>query len=63
MGKRTRRNRNKKSSKTIKLLPCKEEVKVGFKSIENEYESSKFHSIANNGKCVPTSLHQLYPQY
>ena len=44
MGKRTRRNRNKKSSKTIKKLACKEEVKVGFKSIENEYESSKYYT-------------------
>jgi hypothetical protein len=44
MGKRTRRNRNKKSSKTIKNPPCKEEVKVGFKSIENEYEYSKHYT-------------------
>lgn len=28
-----------------------------------EYEGTKYHSIANNGKCVPTSLHQLYPKY
>ena len=41
MGKSTRRNRHKKSSKTLKNLPCKQEVKVGFKSIENEYENSK----------------------
>ena len=28
-----------------------------------EYEGTKYHSIANNGKCVPTSLHQLYPKF
>ena len=44
MGKGTRRNRNHKSSKTIKNRPCKEEIKVGFRSIENEYESSKYYT-------------------
>jgi predicted metalloendopeptidase len=43
MGKNTRKNRNK-STKTIKKCPCKEEVKVGFKSIEDEYESSKYYT-------------------
>ena len=44
MGKSTRRNRNNKHKKTIKNLPCKAEVKVGFRSIENEYESSKYYT-------------------
>ncbi len=43
MGKNTRKNRNK-TTKTIKNCSCKEEVKVGFKSIEDEYESSKYYT-------------------
>jgi hypothetical protein len=43
MSKSTRRNRNK-SNKTIKNRPCKEEIKVGFKSIEDEYENSKYYT-------------------
>ena len=44
MAKNTRSNNKKKFLKTLKRLPCIADKHVGFKSIEEEYEKSKFYT-------------------